>query len=339
MLMKNSNHKIVTVFLSFALILNLFFLYYIKYANQKLPVSEFSLANIGNIFNLVIIFAIIIGVAIYLRKKRSDSKQIIYFVLILFLSLIVTYTFTFIVYPSGDLYFLNQTEDKIIDAMMFIIYQFILFSFLSFIWLKVIGSDRMVLFRSLVNGVLAMLLFLVLTYLYIQTRGYNSNNWVLTKSSKNIAVVLGAAVWSDNQPSPSLSYRVDRAIELQNDGYAGRILLTGGNAPGERSEAQVAFEYAKQKGIDTSKVQYESLTTSTTEQILYIKKNLVSDKRIDDIIIVSDAYHLIRVLEISKFYNINIKVAGSKLRLNFEQKLYWQIRESIALIVFWSFAL
>jgi len=243
------------------------------------------------------------------------------------------------VFPSGDLYFLNQTEDKIIDATMFIIYQFILFSFLSFIWLKVIGSDRMVLFRSLVNGVLAMLLFLVLTYLYIQTRGYDSNNWALRKSSKNIAVVLGAAVWSDNQPSPSLSYRVDRAIELQNDGYAGRILLTGGNAPGERSEAQVAFEYAKQKGIDTSKVQYESLTTSTTEQILYIKRNLVNDKRIDDIIIVSDEYHLIRVLEISKFYNINIKVAGSKLRLNFEQKLHWQIRESIALIVFWSFAL
>jgi len=339
MLMNNSNHKIVTVFLSFALILNLFFLYYIKYANQKLPISEFSFANIGNIFNLVIIFTIIIGVTIYLRKKRSDSRQIIYFVLILFLSLIVTYMLTFIVYPAKGLYFLDQTEDKIIDAALFIIYQFLLFTFLSFIWLKVIGSDRMVLFRSLINGVLAMLFFLVLTYIYIQTSGYSSNNWILKKSSNNIAVVLGAAVWSDNQPSPSLSGRVDRAIELQFEGYAGRILLTGGNAPGEHSEAQVAFDYAIQKGIDTSKVQYESLTTSTTEQILYIKRNLISDKSIDDIIIVSDEYHLMRILEISKFYNINIKVAASKLQLNFEQKLYWQIRESISLIVFWSFAL
>lgn len=337
--MKNSNNKIVTVFLSFALIVNLFFLYYIKYANQKLPISEFSLANIGNIFNLVIVFAIIIGVAIYLRKKRSDSRQIIFFVLILFLSLIVTFLLTFVVFPFGDLYLLNQTADKIIDEASFIIYQFILFTFLSFVWLKVIDSERMVLFRSLINSVIAMLFFLVLTYLYIQTRDYSSNNWALAKSSNNIAVVLGAAVWSDNQPSPSLSGRVDRAIELQNEGFAGRILLTGGNAPGERSEAQVAFEYAKQKGIDTSKVQYESLTTSTSEQILYIKRNLISDGSIDEIIIVSDAYHLIRVLEISKFYNINIKVATSKLQLNFEQKLYWQIRESIALIVFWSFAL
>jgi vancomycin permeability regulator SanA len=337
--MKKSYPKIYLLFLSFVLILQLIFLYYIKYQNQGLTLDEFSLANIGNIFNLVITLAIIIGVAIYLTKNSSASRQIIFFIIILFFSLIVTYILTFIVFPPGDLYFLNRTEDKIIDAAMFTIFQFIQFTILSFIWLKVFDSDRMVLFRSFVNAVLAMVFFLILTYLYIQTRGYSSNNWALTKSSKNISVVLGAAVWSDNQPSPSLSNRVDRAIELQDEGYTGRILLTGGNAPGEHSEAQVAFEYAKQKGIDTSIVQIESLTTSTSEQILYIKRNLVSNKNIENIIIVSDAYHLIRVLEISKFYNINIKVAASKLRLNYEQKLYWQIRESIALIVFWSFAL
>jgi len=175
--------------------------------------------------------------------------------------------------------------------------------------------------------------------MFLQTRSYNSTKWELTKSDKNIAVVLGAAVWSDNQPSPSLSGRVDRAIELNDSAFVGKILLTGGNAPGEMSESQVAYEYAKSKGVDTSIVKYESLTTSTIEQVSYIRSNLIYNEDFYDVIVVSGPYHLIRVLEISNFYNIDIKVSPSKGDSEDENKMYKQLRESIALFVFWSFAL
>ena len=148
-----------------------------------------------------------------------------------------------------------------------------------------------------------------------------------------------AAVWSGNNPSPSLSARVDKAIELYNNGYTGKILLTGGNAPGELSESEVAFNYAKKMGMDTTKIFMEQATTSSSEQIKFIKSNLVTNKNINDIIIISDSYHLPRILEISKFYNIDLKVASSKLQYNFQNKLYNKFRESLALVVFWSFAL
>ncbi|MCH7773366.1 MAG: YdcF family protein [Bacteroidetes bacterium] len=241
--------------------------------------------------------------------------------------------------PSLELYLLGQLGDKVIEAALFTLYKFILFFSISFIWLKVLHSDEVGLLRSLYNAAAMILFFLAITFIFILTRGYSSDNWSLTKSDKNVAVVLGAAVWSDNQPSPSLSGRVDRGIELYTNKFVGGILLTGSNAPGEMSEAEVALEYARKKGMDMEKVRYESLTTSTSEQLKYIKKYIIDDENINDVIVVSDAYHLVRIIEISKFFNINIKVAASQSHLNYIKKFYMQLRESIALSVFWSFAL
>ena len=88
-----------------------------------------------------------------------------------------------------------------------------------------------------------LVLFLILTFIYIDNVGYASGRWILNKSDKNIGVVLGAAVWSGNIPSPTLSARVDKALELLEQGFVGKIVLTGGKAPGELPESEVAYEY------------------------------------------------------------------------------------------------
>jgi len=337
--MKKSYPKIYPLFLSFVLMLQLIFLYYIKYLNQGLTLNEFSLKNIGNIFNLLVILCLILGIIFLFKRKQKEITSLMILMFISSITLFFIYLFTLIGLPSLDFNIFGQVGDKVIDAALFTLYQFILFVLISYVWLKVLRSDRVVLLRSLFNAVVMILFFLAITFVFIQTRGYSSDNWSLTKSDRNVAVVLGAAVWSDNQPSPSLSGRVDRAIELYNDKFVGTLLLTGGSAPGEMSEAEVALEYARKKGMDMEKVRYESLTTSTSEQLIYIKKNLIDDKNINDIIVVSDSYHLVRIIEISKFFNINIKVAASASHLNYKKKFYMQLRESIALIVFWSFAL
>jgi vancomycin permeability regulator SanA len=337
--MEKKSHKGITFFLSLVLIFNLIFLYYIKYTNHGLMLSEFSYSNIGNILNFVIVFNLIIGVILYLKRKRSVKKPAIIFTFILTVTLVVSYISTFIEYPASDIYYMNQPGNKLVDAALFTIYLFILFTFTSYLWFKNFETKKLIMLKSLFSAVLMCVFFLFITYLFLQTRSYNANKWDLSKSDMNIAVVLGAAVWSDNQPSPSLSGRVDRAIELSDSAYVGKILLTGGNAPGEMSESKVAFEYAKSKGVDTSIVKRESLTTSTIEQISYIRSNLIYDENVYDVIVVSDPYHLIRVLEISNFYNIEIKVAASKGNMEDEKIFNMQLRESAALFVFWCFAL
>lgn len=185
-----------------------------------------------------------------------------------------------------------------------------------------------------------MILFFVFILVYIDNMSYASGRWALKKNNKNIAVVLGAAVWSGNIPSPTLSSRIDKALELLNESFAGKIVLTGGKAPGELSEAEVALEYARVKGIDTSKVVIENTTSSTSDQIRWISNELINEaNKFTDIIIVSDAYHLPRVIEISKFFNLDIKVAESTHKQEFKDKIFTKIRECIAVFNFWNFAL
>ena len=337
--MKKKYPIIYPLFFSVVLILQLIFLYYIKYLNQGLTLNEFSLYNIGNVFNLLIILCLIIVIIFYFKRKQKEITSLIILTFISSLALYTCYLLTLVKLPSLELYLLGQLGDKVIEAALFTLYKFILFVSISFIWLQVLHPDRMEFLRSLFNAVVMILFFLAITFIFILTRESSSDNWSLAKSDKNVAVVLGAAVWSDNQPSPSLSGRVDKGIQLYTNKFVGGILLTGSNAPGEMSEAEVALKYAKNKGMDMEKVRYESLTTSTSEQIKYIKKYLINDENINDVIVVSNAYHLLRIIEISKFFNINIKVAASTSYLNYKKKLYMQLRESIALIVFWSFAL
>ncbi len=325
--------------LASVIVIQLLFLLFIKYSNQSLSLKDFSFANLGNIFNLVISIILIAGIVTVLKREKVHTKPLIIFTIITSLTLCLAFLSTLVKFPGSGVYIVSQPGDKVFDAFLFTIYEFLLFTFISYVWLKVFNSDKHVVLRSLANGVFLLIFFLLVTFLFIQTKGYNSASWKLSKNKKNIIVVLGAAVWSDNKPSPSLSSRVDEAIKLYNEGYGGKIILTGSNAPGEMSEAEVAYNYAKSKGMDMNNVEYEALTTSTVEQVNFIKRDLLQRSDVADIIVVSDSYHLMRVLEVSEFFKADIRVAAAKTNMNFQENIYRQLRESIALNVFWSFAL
>ncbi|MCU0333235.1 MAG: YdcF family protein, partial [Ignavibacteriaceae bacterium] len=230
--------------------------------------------------------------------------------------------------------------DKVLTGLLFLIFLLTLIYFLIFLWRGIFSITKPGLFRKILSTTLMLIFLLILTLIYIDNVGYASGKWILNKSKKNVAVVLGAAVWSGNIPSPTLSSRVDKALELLEQGFIGKIVFTGGKAPGELPEAEVAYEYARVKGVDTSKVIIETSTSSTADQIRWIQNNLLAyDSSFGEIILISDAYHLPRAIEISKFYNLDIKVAESVHKQNFRDKIANKIRESIALFNFWNFAL
>ena len=67
---------------------------------------------------------------------------------------------------------------------------------------------------------------------------------------KNIAIVFGAAVWSIDKPSPMFKARIDRSHELFKNESVHAIQVTGGNAPGELSEAQTALNRLIELGVE-----------------------------------------------------------------------------------------
>jgi vancomycin permeability regulator SanA len=276
-------------------------------------------------------------------KKQSISlsqKSLIVYILIPWFILITAFISTKVKIIPSSMYILNLAGDKIFTGLLFISFLFFVLYHLLFLWVGIIFKRKTPLIGKIINTILSFIIFLIIILIYEDNVGYSSGRWSLSKSKNNVAVVLGAAVWSDNLPSPTLSSRVDKAIELIEEGFAGRIVLTGGSAPGEMSESEVALEYAKAKGIDEKKIITESSTASTAEQIEWIKRNLSQNKNANrDIILISDSYHLPRVIEISKFFNLDIKVAESSHKLNFRDKLINKTRECVALFNFWCFAL
>jgi vancomycin permeability regulator SanA len=267
-------------------------------------------------------------------------KTVVSFTILTWVLLIASFISTRIEIFSGTDYILSQPADKVLTGVLFFLFLFLLIFFLLHLWTSMLSKKNKSFIRTLYSTVLIFILFFILILIYIDNIGYASGKWVINKNQQNVAIVLGAAVWTGNIPSPTLSSRVDRAIELLEKDFAGKIVLTGGKAPGELSEAEVGYEYAKINGVDTSKVFIETYTSSTTDQMKWIKNNLSLNKdSVNEIIVVSDRYHLPRVIEISKFFNLDIKVAESFHKLDFKDNIYNKIREGIALFNFWSFAL
>ena len=340
--MPNNSQKKYIITIVILLLAQIVFLFAVKYMNQDLPFNYFSMVKTGNLFNLMIYAGVIIGIVIGIKKNKSviSNKSITTFLVVSWFMLIISFITTKVRIVSTNFYIYEQPGDKVLTGLFFLIFLLTLIYFLIFLWSGIFSKTKPGLFRNILSTTLMLNFLLILTLIYIDNVGYASERWVLNKNKKNIGVVLGAAVWSGNIPSPTLSSRVDKALELLDQGFVDKIVFTGGSAPGELPESEVAYEYARAKGVDASMLIIEDSTSSTADQMRWIKNNLMTGGiSSGDIIIISDAYHLPRAIEISKFFNLDIKVAESIHKQDFKDKITNKIRESIALFNFWNFAL
>jgi uncharacterized SAM-binding protein YcdF (DUF218 family) len=213
------------------------------------------------------------------------------------------------------------------------------FIFISVIWIAFLGGKKLLVLKSLGISVLVTALLLLSAFLYLGQNVVEKININNGKNAKFVGVVMGAAVWSDNRPSPSLAARAEMAAELYKKGVLKIIQVTGGHAPGELSEAEVASNYLKNRGVDSTNIWIEKKTASTSEQVRFIKNELMDKKDLRYIIIISDSYHLARIKEICSFYKIKTHFAASEMHLGSYKKFSYKFRESVALLVFWFFAL
>lgn len=339
--MSRPNNILIAGILSFVIISHLVFIYFIKYSNQNLSLTDFNLSGIGNLLNFIVTIVLISGLMISSLKKNSENQNSanILFTTVASIILAISYFSINAQMPFDNIYLFRQHGNRLLTGLMFILYLFTIFIFLSYVWLSIFNRRSFIFIRSILSSVLLIFGLTGFTFYYVTVSDPQIDNEQLKKNRHNVAVVLGAAVWSDNKPSPVLAARVDKALELLNSNFVNKIHFTGSNAPGEISEAEAAYKYAISKNADLKRLFIETETTSTNEQIHFIKRELLPNDDIDDVIIVSDKFHLVRIEEISRFNNIKIYAAQSDLKLGFETDIYNRLRESVGLIFFWIFAI
>lgn len=336
----SNENKNVLYLLMIAAFLQLLLLYFFKYQNQNLSILDINLEITGNLFNLIIylIAILLLTFALINSKIKLNLKVLSSLMVVSYFFLVFGYVSTKINLPFNSIYIFGQFGNKLFTGLCYTIYQLMIFTFIFVLLLGLRKSQSKIFFKSLVLSLIVMIAFLVYSFFFIISREERVKLQPLDKRTSYTIVVLGAAVWSDNKPSPILAARVDKAIDLLENFNVDKLYLTGSNAPGELSEAEVALKYLKSKNISFQKVITENNTTSTTEQIQFIK-NKLSEESKRNLIVVSDSFHLVRIKEISKFHHLNIKTIASELQLNFLSELYNKIRESLALTVFWFFAI
>ena len=107
-------------------------------------------------------------------------------------------------------------------------------------------------------------------------------------------VVLGAAQYN-GRPSPVLRARLDHALRLYNEGYAPRIVVTGGVGRGDTtSEATVGRHYLLARSVVASDVVVQPQGRSTEASMTAVADWLEAEG-LHSVILVSDPFHMFRL--------------------------------------------
>lgn len=145
-------------------------------------------------------------------------------------------------------------------------------------------------------------------------------------------VVLGAAQYN-GRPSPVLEARLRHAVDLYDRGIAKTLIVTGGQAPGDReSEAEVSRRWAIQAGVPAAAI----VTTRgmTTRESMRDVGRLMEERGLDEAVLVSDPFHMLRLKLLARemgFHGLTSPTRTSPISRNPAEERRFLLRESIGL--------
>jgi uncharacterized SAM-binding protein YcdF (DUF218 family) len=144
-------------------------------------------------------------------------------------------------------------------------------------------------------------------------------------------VMLGARVLPPGEASPTLARRAEKAAELYRRGLAPLVVFSGGVGRGLPSEARVASELAIALGVPREACVLEEASHSTWDNA-HLTAPLLAARGIDEVLLVSDGYHLLRAQKSFAAAGIRARVVSSGRPLTRAAHFYWTVREAVALL-------
>jgi len=156
-------------------------------------------------------------------------------------------------------------------------------------------NGRMRRFGKIVLAIIALTV-VVLTVTAARIYRYSS---VAVDKQADAAVVLGAAVWSQNV-SPVFRERINHAVDLYRKGKVRKLIFTGGQGnSNEPTEAAAASSYAQANGIPIQDILVEQKSHTTFENIVNAKQ-LADANSLKTVLIVSDPMHMKRAMTMAR---------------------------------------
>ncbi|MCF7906379.1 YdcF family protein [Patescibacteria group bacterium] len=148
--------------------------------------------------------------------------------------------------------------------------------------------------------------------------------------SKNIAIVFGAGIKANNEPSDILADRVEVAVDLYNSKKVKKILMSGDNSTVYHNESFVMKEYAVNLGVDEDDIILDFAGFNTYSTCVRAKKIF----NISSAILVTQDYHLNRALYLCNNVGVDSIGVDSDLR-KYILQFKFSFREIFAFIDSW----
>ncbi len=321
------------------ILIPLIYLPFQKYIHLGLPLKLLADINPSNIFYLSLLIFFSISYFLFSYKKIENKNKIkskikiIGIVNLLLICLIELIRIKFVNTLSGY-YFDGYPVDKIIVAGFYSIILFLVLLQILSLWFSLTKS-KLVFLRSIFIELIFIIVIVVGSFFYNSNFQENSSIYSGEKEFDYV-VIMGAAVFHNNKPSPILKQRILKAINIYRRGLANKIICTGGNAPGEIAEAKVEKSILLQHGIPIDKIITEVNTSTTLEQIVYLRNILYPNK---SAIIVSDKFHLNRIKLMANTMKLDVVPIASGLKLKEKSFFYFNLRDSVATLLFMFFGI
>lgn len=109
----------------------------------------------------------------------------------------------------------------------------------------------------------------------------------------DVGIVLGNKVESDGHPSKRLKSRLDKAIELFQNGYCKYLIVSGGIGKEGYDEAEVMKDYLVKRNIPGDKI-FMDRAGNNTYLTACNSKLILARLRLDSVLLISQFYHLTR---------------------------------------------
>lgn len=163
---------------------------------------------------------------------------------------------------------------------------------------------------TLIYGYVSFLAAYALALLAVYTLSAVLNLMHLKKRrDADYIVVLGAGI-RGMRVTPLLAKRIEKGIALLAENPDARLILSGGQGPGEEiPESRAMAAYAVDRGVDEERMILEQRSTSTRENLQYSRE--LMDKKEPKIVIVTTAYHVFRALLLARQLGIPCVGFGS----------------------------
>ena len=325
--------------LAFIYLLGLLFL---KYDQNNFSIVNFRIDYAGNILSIMIAVFTIIACSLVMKNKRKlDSRKINVLVALQIISILALIFVLFVqkinVINSNG-YIFSFPAKKVYVGFLFVLSSISQIYCMIYLLGIIIGSENYYEVRTLLRTLFTILILMVFSLLFVwNVKEFDQAK--LANSKFEYGFVPGAAVYNKGKPSPIFEARIKKAYILFSQGIINKIILTGGKAPGEISEAESAYNYLKNLGVPVKDMIAENHSSTTTEQIKYLKNSILSGNQNEKVLLISDGFHLTRVIEIAKFFKIKAIGVSSDYSMSFSKTIFYRTRESVALLLFWFFAI